>query len=97
MRFDHLIRGDLVLPDAILRDGWIAITGQSIAAIGSGTPPDAAAIHDHAGHLVLPGLVDGHMHTSSHTGWEGIAAPPAPPPRAASPPSATCPTTRPAL
>lgn len=73
MRFDHLIRGDIVLPDAILRDGWIAITGQSIAAIGSGTPPGAAAVHDHAGRLVLPGLVDGHMHTSSHTGWEGIA------------------------
>jgi allantoinase len=23
--------------------------------------------------LVFPGLVDGHMHTSSSTGWAGIA------------------------
>ena len=25
-----------------------------------------------AGNLILPGLVDGHMHTSSSTGWPGI-------------------------
>ena len=27
---------------------------------------------DHRGKLILPGLVDGHMHTSSSTGWAGI-------------------------
>lgn len=73
MRFDHLIRGDIVLPDAVLPDGWVAIAGETIAALGTGEAPDAAAAHDHRGRLVLPGLVDGHMHTSSHTGWEGIS------------------------
>lgn len=73
MRIDHLIRGDIVLPEAVLPDGWVAIAGERIAAVGSGEPPAAAAVHDHRGRFVLPGLVDGHMHTSSHTGWEGIA------------------------
>ncbi|MCS6931992.1 MAG: amidohydrolase family protein [Acetobacteraceae bacterium] len=73
MRLDHLIRGDIVTPEAVLADGWIAVSGERIAAIGTGEAPEAAAVHAHRGRLVLPGLVDGHMHTSSHTGWEGIA------------------------
>ena len=60
-------------PEAVLADGWVALSGETIAAIGTGEPPEAAAMHDHRGRYVLPGLVDGHMHSSSHTGWEGIA------------------------
>ena len=70
--FDRTLRGDLVLPDRVLRDGWVAIRGEAIAAIGEGAPPPAAEAIDHTGRLVLPGLVDGHMHTSSSTGWPGI-------------------------
>ena len=46
--------------------------GETIAAIGEGAPPPASEIIDHSGKLILPGLVDGHMHTSSSTGWPGI-------------------------
>ena len=70
--FDRVVLGDLVLPDGVLPGGWVAIRGEVIAGLGQGTPPPAAAIEDHAGMLVLPGLVDGHMHTSSSTGWAGI-------------------------
>ena len=70
--FDHVFRGDIVGAGDILRDGWIAARGGVIAAIGSGAAPPAAAISDHAGCLILPGLVDGHMHTSSNLGWAGI-------------------------
>ena len=70
--FDRVVRGDLVLPDRILRDGYIAIRGETIAAIGEGLPPPAAETVDFTGKLVLPGLVDGHMHTSSSRGWPGI-------------------------
>jgi allantoinase len=70
--FDRVVLGDLVLPDAVLPGGYVAIRGEAIAAIGQGAPPSAAEVSDHAGHLVLPGLVDGHMHTSSSTGWPGI-------------------------
>jgi allantoinase len=70
--FDRVILGDLVLPDGILPGGYVAVRGEAIAAIGQGAPPAAAGIADHRGRLVLPGLVDGHMHTSSALGWAGI-------------------------
>jgi allantoinase len=70
--FDRVILGDVVLPDAVLADGYVAVRGETIAAIGQGAPPPAAQVADYAGMLVLPGLVDGHMHTSSSTGWAGI-------------------------
>ncbi|MCB4823211.1 dihydroorotase [Roseicella aerolata] len=70
--FDRVILGDVVLPDAVLADGYVAVRGEAIAAIGQGAPPPAAELLDHSGMLILPGLVDGHMHTSSSTGWPGI-------------------------
>ncbi len=72
--FDRVVLGDLVLPDAVLAGGYVAIRGETIAAIGQGAPPPAAETVDHSGRLILPGLVDGHMHTSSSTGWPGIEA-----------------------
>ena len=56
----------------IMPDGWVAISDGRISAFGTGTPPDARVTHDHSGKFVLPGLVDGHMHTSSAIGWAGI-------------------------
>ncbi|MFN3327102.1 MAG: allantoinase, partial [Bryobacteraceae bacterium] len=70
--FDRVIRGDIVLTDRVLRDGYVAIRGETIAAIGEGISPPAKAVADHSGKYVLPGLVDGHMHTSSARGWPGI-------------------------
>ncbi|WP_137128274.1 dihydroorotase family protein [Roseomonas sp. HF4] len=70
--FDRVIRGDIVLTDRVLRDGYVAIRGEAIAAIGEGTAPPAKDLVDHSGNYVLPGLVDGHMHTSSSRGWPGI-------------------------
>jgi allantoinase len=71
--FDRVIRGDIVLSDRVLRDGYVAIRGETIAAIGEGASPPAAAFSDFSGKYVLPGLVDGHMHTSSSRGWPGIS------------------------
>ena len=70
--FDRVIRGDIVLTDRVLRDGYVAIRGETIAAIGEGLSPPAKDVVDHSGKYVLPGLVDGHMHTSSSRGWPGI-------------------------
>ena len=70
--FDRVITGTVVTTDAILREGYVAVRGETIAAIGQGTPPPAAATISHGDNLILPGLVDGHMHTSSSTGWPGI-------------------------
>ena len=70
--YDLLLRGDLVLSDRVVADGHVGIRAGRIAAIGQGTPPPALSVADHRGRLVMPGLVDGHMHTSSSTGWPGI-------------------------
>jgi allantoinase len=70
--FDSVIIGDLVGTDRVLRDGYVAVRGDIIAAIGQGAPPPATHTLDHRGRLILPGLVDGHMHTSSAIGWAGI-------------------------
>ena len=72
MQFDRVIKGDVVLPEGVLERGYVAIRGETIAAIGQGLAPPAAQTSDHTGMLILPGLVDGHMHTSSSTGWPGI-------------------------
>ncbi|MGH7043027.1 MAG: dihydroorotase [Acetobacteraceae bacterium] len=70
--FDVVIRGDVVTTETILRNGFVATRGETIAAIGQGEPPPAGETRDHSGRLILPGLVDGHMHTSSAHGWAGI-------------------------
>lgn len=70
--FDHVFLGDIVTGTEILRDGYVAVRGETIAAIGQGIPPPAQQTVDHRGKLILPGLVDGHMHTSSSLGWPGI-------------------------
>ncbi len=56
----------------VVTDGYVAIGGETIAAIGQGAPPSAARLLDYGGHFILPGLVDGHMHTASAIGWPGI-------------------------
>jgi allantoinase len=70
--FDRVITGTVVTTDMILRNGYVAIRGETIAAIGSGALPPASEIVDYSDKLIMPGLVDGHMHTSSSTGWPGI-------------------------
>ncbi len=70
--FDTLVRGTIVTDTEIMPDGWVAIAGERIAAIGQTAPPEAARVLDHGASLVLPGLVDGHMHTGSALGFPGI-------------------------
>src|SRR6478672_634777 len=70
--FDRVVIGEVVTSDTIIPHGYVAVRGETIAAIGAGAPPPAMQTIDHTGKLLLPGLVDGHMHTSSSTGWPGI-------------------------
>ena len=71
--FDRVFLGDVVAPAGLIADGYVAIRGETIAAIGQGQPPPAQEVVDHRGRLILPGLVDGHMHTGSSIGFPGIA------------------------
>jgi allantoinase len=70
--FDRVFLGDIVTASEIIRGGYVAVRGETIAALGQGAPPPAGETVDHGGRMILPGLVDGHMHTSSAIGWEGI-------------------------
>lgn len=70
--FDRVVIGDIVTGESVLKDGFVAVRDGRIAALGQGVPPPSAELADHSGMLVLPGLVDGHMHTSSAMGWAGI-------------------------
>src|SRR6516165_7804687 len=64
MPFDLIIRGGtVVLPqtDGVAAD--VAIGGEKIAAVlAPGTAVDAAETLDAAGKLVLPGVIDVHLH-----------------------------------
>jgi allantoinase len=70
--FDQVFVGDVVTSSEVIKGGYVAVRGEVIAAIGQGVPPPARDVVDHAGRFILPGLVDGHMHTSSAIGWPGI-------------------------
>ena len=72
MKHDLLIRGDLVLPDRVLPDGYVAVAGGRIAAVGQSDPPPAREMRDYRDHLVFPGIVDGQVHAGSADGFAGI-------------------------
>jgi allantoinase len=71
-----IIRGErVVLPDGI-RPASIHVAGGRVAAVGAYDDRPAAVDEIHAGDLVvLPGLVDTHVHINEpgRTDWEGFA------------------------
>ncbi|PIE69690.1 MAG: allantoinase [Deltaproteobacteria bacterium] len=71
--FDCVIKGDIVTKDAIISDGYIAITGEKISEIGSGDIPQANMFFDESGSLVMPGGIDAQVHSNSQKGREGFA------------------------
>lgn len=60
-----VIKGNLILPDKIIKDGWLVIENGLIKEIGEAgqkSAPPLADVHDYSGHWVSPGLVDVHLH-----------------------------------
>ena len=53
-------QGDVTL----LRNAWVELHGETIAAVGQGTlaPAEGDRVIDAGGRLVTPGLVDAHTH-----------------------------------
>ena len=70
--FDLVVRGNIVLPDRVLENGFVAASNGVIAAIGDGTPPAAKTVQDASGKYVLPGGIDGQVHAGSQNPPEGI-------------------------
>lgn len=74
MAFDLILRGILVRTDGLIENGWVAIAGERIAAIGAGESPEAGAVEDHGEALLFPGFIDGQTHATSYRGLDGFAA-----------------------
>jgi allantoinase len=70
--FDTVVLGTVVTDESVTPDSYVAITGGMIAEIGRGNVPAARTTFDRSGSLIFPGLVDGHVHTGSALGWQGI-------------------------
>jgi alpha-D-ribose 1-methylphosphonate 5-triphosphate diphosphatase len=74
-----LANGRIVLADAVIERGWVAVADGRIAEIGEGAPPGPA--EDLAGDLLIPGLVELHTdHIEAHyvprpkVHWDPMAA-----------------------
>ena len=60
-----LTGGRVCAAEGLLEPGWLRISAGRIDSLGPGTPPPAAAgerVVDAAGHVVLPGFIDLHVH-----------------------------------
>ena len=56
------INATLVLPDRLLKDGWLLEQNGKIAGYGPGTPPEADETVDCGGLYLSPGFIDVHCH-----------------------------------
>lgn len=53
---------EVVSPAGIIKGGWVLIDGERIVAVGKGQLPEADTVIDAAGDLLLPGMIDTHVH-----------------------------------
>ena len=70
--YDRLVAGRVVTPGGIVDDGWVAVSGEAIAAVGAGPRPPAAQVDDYGAAYVLPGMIDGQTHAGSQIGFPGL-------------------------
>ncbi|SSW69964.1 dihydroorotase [Achromobacter agilis] len=70
--FDWVVRGNIVDPDTVATDGWLAVRDGKIAARGVGAPPAARESVDARGQWIVPGVVDGQVHSGSQLNQEGL-------------------------
>lgn len=52
----------LLTPDRRLDPGWVTVDGAVVAAVGAGRPPTDGHVVRLGGRLLVPGLVDLHVH-----------------------------------
>lgn len=74
-----LTNARVVLPDRVIKRGWVAATGGKIVEIGQGKAPERGI--DLQGDLLLPGLIELHTdHLEAHYAprpkvhWDAVAA-----------------------
>src|SRR5947209_18556320 len=67
---DRVVRGRVVLPGEIIDDGFVAIANGKVAQVGCGDGPSSAIVETYHDCLVLPGAIDGQVHSRSQKGQE---------------------------
>src|SRR5688500_15421624 len=70
MTVDRVIRGRIVLPRQGIDARHVAIAAGQVIAVGAGAGPAAAKVDDYRDCLVLPGAIDGQVHSRSQKGQE---------------------------
>lgn len=70
--FDLVLRGNIVLADRIIDNGFVAVSDGKIAGVGTGAPPAARELIDARGQWIMPGVIDGQVHAASQANQEGI-------------------------
>jgi len=75
-RFDLVVRAASVLVDGVLRPAEIGIRDGRIAAISEGQLDADTYVTLASGEVLLPGIVDTHVHVNEpgRTEWEGFAS-----------------------
>ncbi len=68
--FDSVIAGTIVTETGVLPDGFVAIRDGKIVKTGHGPRPAAREVHDFGVGLVLPGTIDGQVHSRSQQDQE---------------------------
>lgn len=66
---DRAFVGAVILPDRIIDNGYVLVADGVVQRIGQGPPP-AGERHGGSGCLVLPGAIDGQVHSRSQAGQE---------------------------
>lgn len=72
MMFDRVVQGRVVTPAEVIPNGYVAIAGERITAIGQGEPPPAAVVQDFGDWLIVPGGIDAQVHAGSYWGLPGL-------------------------
>lgn len=68
--FDLVLSGTVVLPGQIIPNGYVAVRDGLIARVGEGTAPAARERHVLGEAYILPGGIDGQVHSRSTKGVE---------------------------
>src|SRR5690606_41829094 len=70
--FDLVVRGNIVEPRRVVDDAWLAVRDGRVAARGTGQPPAARQSVDARGQWIIPGVIDGQVHSGSQANQEGL-------------------------
>lgn len=70
--FDLVVQGNIVDARGVVQDGWLGVRDGKVAARGQGATPAARERVDARGQWIVPGVVDGQVHSGSQAGQEGL-------------------------